>query len=74
MIDLENLATQQHILQRNADEIRVGVEMMEVLRVGMDIIQWLIIMLEIARKPREVNNYEDEKILFWNITFDVLIR
>ena len=29
MIDLENLATQQHILQHNADEIRVGVEMME---------------------------------------------
>lgn len=29
MIDLENLATQQHILQRNADEIRVGVEMMQ---------------------------------------------
>ena len=29
MIRLENLKTQQHSLQRNADEIRVGVEMME---------------------------------------------
>ena len=29
MISLENLKTQQHILQRNADEIRVGVEIME---------------------------------------------
>ena len=28
MISLENLKTQQHILQRSADEIRVGVEMM----------------------------------------------
>lgn len=28
MISLENLKTEQHILQRNADEIRVGVEMM----------------------------------------------
>ena len=27
VISLENLATQQHILQRSADEIRVGVEM-----------------------------------------------
>ena len=27
MISLENLKTQQHILQRSADEIRVGVEM-----------------------------------------------
>ena len=30
MISLENLKTQQHILQRKADEIRVGVEMMEI--------------------------------------------
>ena len=29
MISLENLKTQQHILQRNTDEIRVGVEMMK---------------------------------------------
>ena len=29
MIYLENIKTQQHIHQRNADEIRVGVEMME---------------------------------------------
>ena len=29
MISLENLKTKQHILQRNTDEIRVGVEMME---------------------------------------------
>ena len=29
MISLENLKTQQHILQRSTDEIRVGVEMME---------------------------------------------
>ena len=28
MISLENLKTQQHIIQRNADEVRVGVEMM----------------------------------------------
>ena len=26
MISLENLKTQQHILQRSADEIRVGVD------------------------------------------------
>ena len=32
MISLENLKTQQHILQRNADEIRVGVEMVESLK------------------------------------------
>ena len=29
VISLENLKTQQHIIQRNAAEIRVGVEMME---------------------------------------------
>ena len=29
MISLENIKTQHHILQRNADEIRVDVEMME---------------------------------------------
>ena len=29
MISLENIKTQQHILQRSTDEIRVGVEMME---------------------------------------------
>ena len=29
MISSENLKTQQHILQRNTDEIRVGVEMMK---------------------------------------------
>ena len=29
MISLENLKTQQHILQRNADEIGVGMQMME---------------------------------------------
>ena len=28
VISLENLKTQQHIIQRNADEVRVGVEMM----------------------------------------------
>ena len=33
MIRLENLKTQQHILQRNTDEIRVGVEMMENFKV-----------------------------------------
>ena len=27
MISLENLKTQQHVIQRNADEVRVGVEM-----------------------------------------------
>ena len=32
VISLENLKTQQHIIQRNADEIRVGVEMMESLK------------------------------------------
>ena len=29
MISLENLKTQQHILQRNTDEIGVGMQMME---------------------------------------------
>lgn len=29
MISFENLKTQQHILQRKDDEIRVGVEMMD---------------------------------------------
>ena len=29
VISLENLKTQQHIIQRNADEVRVGVEMMD---------------------------------------------
>ena len=29
MISLENIKTQQHILQRNADEIGVGMQMME---------------------------------------------
>ena len=29
MISLENLTAQQHILQRNADEIGVGMQMME---------------------------------------------
>lgn len=32
MISLENLKTQQHILQRKADEIRVVVEMMEIFK------------------------------------------
>ena len=32
MISLENLKTQQHILQRNADEISVGMQMMESLK------------------------------------------
>ena len=29
MISLENLKTQQHVLQRNADEISVGMQTME---------------------------------------------
>ena len=29
MISLENIKTQQHILQHNADEIGVGMQMME---------------------------------------------
>ena len=33
LVSLENLKTQQHILQRNADEIRVGVEMMNSFKV-----------------------------------------
>ena len=33
VIGLENLKTQQHIIQRNADEVRVGVEMMNSFKV-----------------------------------------
>ena len=32
MISLENLKTEQHILQRQADEISVGMQMMESLK------------------------------------------
>ena len=35
VISLENLKTQQHILQRSADEIRVGVEMMNSKLIGV---------------------------------------
>ena len=35
VISLENLKTQQHIIQRNADEVRVGVEMMNSKLIGV---------------------------------------
>ena len=35
VISLENLKTQQHIIQRKADEVRVGVEMMNSKLLGV---------------------------------------